>query len=407
MSTVISTIDKKVSTGKPPVKKENYLRLVVEFVLASFLVLVVLEGVFAWAGIGEQECLRIDPEVGFSLFPGKHVTWRKEGFSRVKFNRFGMQDRDYSLEKPANTKRIAVIGDSYVEALQVDRDKNFCSLLERNLNKRSSVEPVEVMNFGIQAHNLSQTYLILRDRVLRFKPDVVVLPYRPEATFLLPPDLKSGFLSARPNFFADGKGGLIEDRTIQELWNKSAAGRRMHTTAWLREHSRIWGVIGQAMEAWGTWNKDGGLLKNFVNPVEKELPGPQQAALSESDSGVSGGRIEFVNTWDAGQKSIESTWPVADALISEIARLCRQNSCKLVILRMPGVLGHTSNSETDLLIQTANRNGLPFLDLTEGFHQALRDGGDKLFYNTHMTPAGHRLVAEHLSRKIESLHDGD
>ncbi|MCA9818824.1 MAG: hypothetical protein KC652_27205, partial [Cyanobacteria bacterium HKST-UBA01] len=162
-----------------------------EFTSVLVLVILVLEATFAWAGVGEQECLKIDDYLGFSLFSNKSVTWRREGFSRVHFNSHGMQDHEYTLDKPAGIKRIAIVGDSYVEALQVHRDKNFCSRLENKL------ENVQVMNFGIQAHNLAQSYLYLKKSILAFAPDLVIVPYRTDATFLLPPDIKRGFLGAR------------------------------------------------------------------------------------------------------------------------------------------------------------------------------------------------------------------
>ncbi|WRH66843.1 MAG: hypothetical protein RSE13_25625 [Planktothrix sp. GU0601_MAG3] len=66
-----------------------------------------------------------DPERGWSPRPNAKTVWAGEGeVSEVKMNGFGMRDRERTLEKPANSYRIAVLGDSFMEALQVSPRKN-------------------------------------------------------------------------------------------------------------------------------------------------------------------------------------------------------------------------------------------------------------------------------------------
>lgn len=385
------------SLGQPKRPRVNSVMMTsLEFLIVLFLLVILLEILFSWSGVGEQECLKIDPLLGFNHFSNKDITWRREGFSRLRFNAHGMQDREYTEEKPAETIRIAVIGDSYVEALQVAREENFCSKLESQitdwLRQYSREEKVEVMNFGIQAHNLSQTYLHMKNSVLPFSPNLVILPYRPDATYLLPPDIRSGFLGARPNFFVDENGTLIEDRTVQNLWLKSRAAQRMQNTSWLREHSRIWGVFSIAVESTSNWWKSGGIFRNFLHPPDNQPPasqvGPADALQEETSSGWS-------QTNELGERSIAATWPIANALITDMAKLCDENQCKLLIVRLPGVRGHISNLETELLSKTAKVNKLGFLDLTASFHKELKTGNE-LFYGTHMNVRGHDITAREL-----------
>lgn len=389
-----------LSTQKKKGTPKNIILL--ELAVIITLVLLILEAIFSWAGVGEQECLRIDRLLGFDHFASKDITWRREGFSRVRFNSHGMQDREYLLEKPSGTTRIAVIGDSYVEALQVAREENFCSVLESKIKKwleqNSRTESVQVMNFGVQAHNLSQTYLQLKNSVLRFSPDIVVLPYRPDATYLLPPDIKSGFLGARPNYFVDDKGNLIEDRTVQELWLKSAAARRMRFTEWLREHSRIWGVVSIAVESASNWWRGGGLLRNFTHPPDSDLPTLQAGPADGLEEKTIAG---WTKTSEVGERSIEATWPIANSLIKDMARLCREKGCQLVVVRLPGVRGHISNLETQLLERTARANQLPYLDLTGVFHKN-QTAGAELFIATHFNARGHEIAADELFRFFQN-----
>src|SRR5678809_1428295 len=54
-----------------------------------------------------------DQERGFRLRPNTAGWYRKEGEAYVRINSAGMLDRDLETEKPPNTFRIAIVGDSY------------------------------------------------------------------------------------------------------------------------------------------------------------------------------------------------------------------------------------------------------------------------------------------------------
>src|SRR5258705_6043099 len=56
---------------------------------------------------------------GYALRPGMQGWYRKEGESWVRINSDGLRDREHDKAKPGGTFRIAVLGDSYAEALQV------------------------------------------------------------------------------------------------------------------------------------------------------------------------------------------------------------------------------------------------------------------------------------------------
>jgi hypothetical protein len=80
--------------------------------------------------------------------------------------------------KPPNTLRIAVLGDSFIEAVHVPYEQSVCAVLQQELAQHCSVAPgqqVEVLNFGMTAYSTAQELLTLREEVWRYAPDVVVL----------------------------------------------------------------------------------------------------------------------------------------------------------------------------------------------------------------------------------------
>src|SRR5262245_15135724 len=112
-----------------------------------------------------------DPHTGMRLIPGKHGRSVKPGLFdvAVEVNSAGFRDREHSQDKRPGVRRIAVIGDSFVEALQVPFEQSVTSLLENRLSRS------EVMNFGVSGTGTARQYLALRHYVLPYRPDVVVL----------------------------------------------------------------------------------------------------------------------------------------------------------------------------------------------------------------------------------------
>jgi hypothetical protein len=81
--------------------------------------------------------------------------------------------RDYREARTPGVGRIAVIGDSYVEAFAVPFDASFAELTQKNLGRRGC--PVEVYRFGISGAPFSQYLQVLQREALDFRPDWVVV----------------------------------------------------------------------------------------------------------------------------------------------------------------------------------------------------------------------------------------
>lgn len=72
-------------------------------------------------------------------------------------------------EERTDAKRIVVIGDSYVQAFQVDNDKNFHQLLNQNLGPK-----YEVYGMGISGAPLSQYLNVARYAREKYNPDIFI-----------------------------------------------------------------------------------------------------------------------------------------------------------------------------------------------------------------------------------------
>ncbi|HEX8354511.1 MAG TPA: SGNH/GDSL hydrolase family protein [Pyrinomonadaceae bacterium] len=148
-------------------------------VVASSVVfaLLVFEIFLRAAGYSYQTFYMPDAVRGYVLEPGAEGWHTKEGRAYVRINADGLRDREHAKQKPAGTLRVALVGDSYAEALQVAEEDGIASVLERRLAACPSLagRGVEVINFGVSGYSTAQELLTLREKVWAYSPDVVLL----------------------------------------------------------------------------------------------------------------------------------------------------------------------------------------------------------------------------------------
>jgi len=122
-----------------------------------------------------------DATRGVALKPGNQGWYYGEGGAYVKINSLGYRDVEHTREKPPGVFRIAVLGDSMIEARQVSIADTFCKQLEKRLSGRPEFGnlKVEVLNFGIGGFGTDQELLTLRLHVLDFSPDLIMLAFGP------------------------------------------------------------------------------------------------------------------------------------------------------------------------------------------------------------------------------------
>src|SRR5215831_12472282 len=93
-----------------------------------------------------------DPVIGYKLRPATAIRFTTADFSTdISINSAGVRDEDFG-PKAANERRIVVLGDSLVLAVQVPLQQTFCKQLEATLNARSSGVRYRVIDAGVQGY---------------------------------------------------------------------------------------------------------------------------------------------------------------------------------------------------------------------------------------------------------------
>ena len=121
-------------------------------------------------GSGNLQPSEIDGLV-YELKPGLDTVFKLVPFTT---NSRGLRDKEYSLDKPEDTFRVAVVGGSFTMGAGVKIEDTFHSRLEDRLNKEPGELEYEFINFGVAGYTMKNKLLVLEHKVLDYDPDLVL-----------------------------------------------------------------------------------------------------------------------------------------------------------------------------------------------------------------------------------------
>lgn len=159
----------------------------------------------------------VDGYTGTAHLPGFRGWYKGETTAWIEINSAGFRDIEHAKEKPAGTYRIAVLGDSYAEALQVEIKDTFWWIMGEALGGCPALEgkEVEVLNFGVGGYGTAQELMALRHKAWDYSPDMIVL------AFLTGNDVMNNVpdfdpYALTPYFKYDGNGELYSDMSFRD-----------------------------------------------------------------------------------------------------------------------------------------------------------------------------------------------
>jgi hypothetical protein len=111
-----------------------------------------------------------DPLLGWKGKPNASGNFERINFNvEIQNNSLGFRGDEYSYSKTPNTKRILVLGDSYVWGYGVKKNEIFTSLMKKKLNN------TEILNMGCSGYGNDQELLLLKSEGIKCDPDLVVV----------------------------------------------------------------------------------------------------------------------------------------------------------------------------------------------------------------------------------------
>ncbi len=260
----------------------------------------------AGIGLGTDSAYQADPYCGVRHVPNYRGWHTREGRVWIEINSHGWRDRERSVDKPPDTFRIAVLGDSYAEAFQVALDKTFWSVMEDGLaeRRRALGQRVEVLNFGVSGYGTAQELEALRHYVWAYQPDLILLQFF-AANDVCNNSRRLDGHAGRPYYTLDGERLVLDDSFLQDPERV-----RFQTSTWIQlkdfivHHSRVAALIYESRHR-----------RAVPIPADGTEPGLAMQAFRKPDSAA----------W-------KDAWAVTDRLVLEMAREARSHGAEFVVL---------------------------------------------------------------------------
>lgn len=353
------------------------IRHLVSFVLIAAAQFGIFEaGLRIWgsseAALPFQGLFETDPAIGYRLKPHARTRFTTTEFAAdIAINGAGLRDDDEIGPKPPQERRIMLLGDSLVLSVQVPFQETFGELLEQRLNSRSSGFRYRVINAGVQGYGPVEEQLFFRAIAGTVQPDLVV-----------------------PVIFV---GNDAEEAVGSR--HKLDATRRTGATDSFR--TRVRRLVRRSMVLQI-------LRLRIVSATERLSPSlappepPIQSYAAQPAPRIADGLA-------IARRSIEDialTAAASGATTAVVLMPARfqvddgdYGRLKEIVAAAGGAL--VRDAATERFDRALTPLGIPKLDLLPALRGAL-PGPDVFFQETvHLTPRGHRVVAEALDRFIE------
>lgn len=308
----------------------------------------------------------------------------------VRFNSRGWRDRDYALRKRSGTYRILVLGDSFVEALNVDLEETFHKRLESMLNENppSPAMRYEVIALGRAGTTTEQQLGFFEELGASFDPDLVLLCFYPGNDVME----HSPELSAR---FARWSLDVYYRRVVQ------ARARFLARWLWLPESYLNHFVADRLLPI---YTRNLYLFQDDLTKEQLQAPDREVYRVGPYDEAWSA-------AWHSTARNVER---LQRAVVDSGARFLvviidTQQAFGLTAPEASGVeRGLDLRRPTREIVQICESGGIPHLDLEAPMERRRRSGERLVYeYDTHWNPTGHRLASEAILERITPILAGE
>lgn len=314
------------------------------------------------------------PELVYELKPGaERVVKAADHAASYRINSSGLRDYEYPIQKNNRVFRIVVLGDSVTFGHGVELDQAYHKILERMLNLGLKIRlRYEVLNFGVSGYNVAMEAIVLREKALRYKPDLVIVGF----------NLNDGDPPPKLEEILEGRG------------SKTSGRIPLPGKAWLQEHSYLYGIVAiggtEVFLRLGVWKRE--LMYGLTANLFESITEPR--------------------------RETESWRKVSDGLI-QVLELSRKVNAKVVLVAFPlqvqmdydprrPPMGNLTLQDLrrpqEKLREFAAEKGIAFVDLLPVYN-SLRTKNRPLFVNdvtSHPDEKGHRIAAEEIYKILVS-----
>ncbi|MFT5051728.1 MAG: hypothetical protein ACI8QZ_003148 [Chlamydiales bacterium] len=289
---------------------------------------------------------------------------------QIRTNARGIRaDREFPYEKPAGTRRIVVLGDSYGLGYGVDLEDTFLAEMQRRLGAAGA--DCEVINLSVSGFGNAEELIQLQNEGFRYEPDLVLVAWH-----------SSDFTdNIRSNLFKlDASGGVerVASSYLPGLkLRKRLAGYSAYR--WIAGNSHLY-----------VWSRE------FLARVVKAALFRLKKGSNDEPAGPADA------PWEARfyPNPFEATGELTIAILRTMKSECRARGAELLILDIPD---HSSRTDFNSRFPRSPDGASFDLDVVSPLQLFDRERGNVLFWersHRHMTPLACRMTGEVLADRI-------
>ncbi len=395
-----------------------------------------------------------DPVTGWSLQPHAEGRWFNPMYEYdqyIRINSLGLRNpSELDYKKPEGAYRILLLGDSFVEAMQVAYPETFGQRMAQMLNEAGALragEPVhiEVVSAGVGGWGTDQQLLWLQHEGYKYDPDLIVLAFFAGNDFMnnyMPLELANVGAVRKPWFELRGDELYLHDFPfdpdaaresrnrlramfdtlgIQPTVFRSAEEQSVKPLAglgdWLRRHSALYRYldprIRRAAPTFAARLADAGLIEAGQESSDR-VQGPDYIpiaygvyASSPSPAWEEAFRTTAALLWALQREAERLNVPLRGVLVPASEEL-DTDKWRRILQSYPAMQAQSWRTEQagEQAKVAFAAAGIPLLDLTPLFREQMAQG--KRLYlrdDGHFTSEGHVVAAHALSHWLTSDPD--
>jgi len=323
------------------------------------------------------------------LIPGAHGRHRHPEFEvPYDINALGLRDLELSREKPAGTKRILFLGDSFTEGWGVTATETFTSQLRGLLDASGLRTPWQIVNAGVAGYSPLLEYLYLKNAGATLQPDLVIVCFDMSDVF---DDIQ---FTSQAELAANGEPVAVPVTPMLQA-GSWPADLLLPLKNLMKEHVETYGFIRRRLtnyeasteltdDVLGDLRFDKyGMFREELGPQDDRAWSKSYEYLLKIRDFLSARGIDFwITVHPYGLQVSPREWPGRELLRFK-----------------PGQV--YSAHPQELVVDFGRRNSIPVVNMVPDFRDASR-AVFPLYYNRdgHWRAAGHRVAAEALHKAL-------
>lgn len=352
-----------------------------------------------------------DPTIGLRRQPGSTGRYVSGDYvsAPYRFNAAGWNNpHEYVTSKPRGVKRVCIVGDSQVEALQVPTGQALFTVAEKLMSRADRA--VEWYSFGASGWGTSQEYECIRRYVLDYHPDTVILLFMQNDPFDCSPyigDIEPYYVS----HVLGPSGELV--LTYPELYEPSML-RRLASKSALVRYFMVQKQLPDKIDFWLSGKKIEGGVGQL--PIRQRVAGIRHSLVP--------GAKDLTD-----EQRQQRTWDLIESLLKSAREECATHGAQLLVA-FRGWSSEIDGPITGKALEVVPREkdpyclserasemgrervgpiceklGIPYLDLTDALRDKVKATGKSHRFpdDNHYSQVGHEAAGEALAKWVEDI----